>query len=126
MKENNVFIFLIIYFLFTLYPNHSPPPSSLPSLVLKYPLPSLPSISLREGKMPLVYHSALRHQFPARPSTSSTIEAQPGTPGRERGSSHRQETRTLSKLQFLGDSHESANLLQNAWVPKASPCMLSA
>ena len=95
-----------LFFLFTLHHNHSPH-SLLSSQSCPYKSPPLPILLLlREGEGPLGYHLTLGHLVLARLSNSSPTEAQPGSPGRGRGSNGRQASQRQPLFQLLDDSHE--------------------
>ena len=64
----------------------APLPPLLPVPPLPIPPVIHPLLLLREGGVPLEYHSILGHQVPAGLGTSTPIETQPGSPGRGRGS----------------------------------------
>lgn len=113
-------------FLFTLYPNNSPPPSSSSSPTLTSPFPYFCPLPFSE-KGSLHWVSA----HPGRSVTeelgiSSATKAQPGSPGREKGiQQQRSETKT-AMLCLLGDPHEdqTVRLLQIYRGPRSSSSVL--
>ena len=111
MKSTFFFFSPNIFFKFTLQSDYIPPFPSSTSLQTSPFITPLPSPQRRGA--PPGYHPALGHLVPAGLGTSSPTEAQPGSPGRGRGSNGRQQSQRQPLLQLLGDPHEdqAAHLL---------------
>lgn len=108
-----------VYFLkFTLCPNLSHSPSSLPNPTLTniflHPLLTLSS----EKESPSEYHPSLGYLVAAGLGTSTT-EAQPGSPSR-RQFNGREQRRRQPPLHFLGDPHEHQSHICHKCVVKGS------
>jgi hypothetical protein len=89
---SNVFFPIIYFFIHVTSQSQLPLPPLLPVPPLQIPLPLLPSLLLREGEASLGYHPTVGHGVSAVLSTSSSTEAQRGSPSRRRGSNGRQQS----------------------------------
>jgi hypothetical protein len=121
----NLLSFFSVFFI------HITTPLQFPSILSSHSHPCKPHppllllILLRKEETFFGYNTTLGHLVPAGLSTSSSTEAQPGSPGRGRGSNSREQRQETAPAPMSGDPYEeqATHLRQTCVGPRSSPCM---